>query len=87
MLRQPRIDLEHGTRNRHFGHAGDGRVQRFVKPAARAAHSQIGFAGERVERLREFVGGLVIDELHGVTERDAQSDGQYRDQQPALLLA
>jgi hypothetical protein len=49
------IRLDDGTRYGHLGQPGQLRIDRLVETAARAAHLEIGVAGEELHAESEFV--------------------------------
>ena len=56
-----------------------------VEAGARPADGQVGIAGERLQRLRELVEGRLIDELHRIAQRDAQSNCKDRNEHASLV--
>ena len=53
------------------------RIEAFVEAASRTSKLQIGLAGEGLHAERELVDRGGGDELHGVAERDAESDREH----------
>ena len=59
------------------------RVERFVEAGARAAHHQVGFAGEVPRGELELVDRARVDEVHRDAERNAERDGEHRERSAA----
>ncbi len=81
------VDLDDRARHGDLRQArASSRIDRFVETAARAAHLEIGVAGEKLHAERELVDRGAGDERHRVAERDAERDGEHRQRAARLVL-
>ena len=82
----PRVDLDHGTRDRNLGHPRELRKSASSKPLRGPRTSEVGGAGQKLHALSELVDRCRADELHRVAERDAQRDRENRQKAACFVL-
>ena len=84
--RDPRVDLDHGTRCSDAALPCQHRVQALVEARARSPHLEIGCAGKRLDALGELPDSAGVDQLHRKPESDAQRQREHRQRgAPAIL--
>lgn len=75
------IELEHRAYGVYAADARNGRVKGFRETAAPAAHFDIGFSGDGAYGSRYVRHRRAVDEVHGVSQRNAERDAQDRQEQ------
>jgi hypothetical protein len=72
------LQLERRACQRHPFKLRDARIQRLREAAARAAHLEVGFAGERAHRGGDVAHCRLVDQMHAVAQRHAERDAGDR---------